>query len=206
MHTDLYLISNASMLTYPDNKRNKYCNQLIRPLSRSLNSRVSTVLALDSITLENSIIQYPSLDDYPDIFCFNKSVEDKPDIFKVSEVYYETPTKFLQHLKSECVSVFFKNIYLQGGKISLESNGKYTFISTRLFDFLKLLKKNSLRVLGVDWLDGRFKRYYGKYYAIEAGDFQIFHAYQKFDLYINSPRFIKILSSNIKLRVRNVVI
>ena len=186
------------MNIFPNNKRNEYTNKLIKPISLTHNSGLRVYVAVDSVTIENSIIQYPSINDFPDIFCFNHSIEDEPDTFKLPEVYFENSQKLIQFLKSNCVHTFLKNICLRDGKVSLETNGKYTFVSIRLFDFLRIPKESSFRVLGIDWLDGRFTRYYENYYVVELGDLKIFHGAQKFDLYINTPRLIKIVSSNIK--------
>ena len=127
MYTDLYVMSNASMNIFPNNKRNEYTNQLTKPISRVYNSDVCACIALDLVTIENSIIQYPSLNDFPDILCFNNSIEGTPDKFKLPEVYFENAEKLFHFLKSNCASTFLKNIYLHDDKVFLETNGKYTF-------------------------------------------------------------------------------
>ena len=63
---------------------------------------------------------------------------------------------------SMCVKKFLNNIYLQRGKIVLTTNGKYTFITLRLLDLLSVKISKNARVLGANWLDGRFKILYKK--------------------------------------------
>ena len=87
LNTDLYLISNGSMGIFPENRRSRYINRLSKPLSVQDNSFSYLYIALESVTIENSFIQYPSEDGYPDIICFNKSMEDDPDHFIITRIF-----------------------------------------------------------------------------------------------------------------------
>jgi len=87
LNTDLYLISNGSMSIFPENKRSRYINRLSKPLSVQDNSLSYLYIALESVTIENSIIQYRSEDRYPDIICFNKSMEDDPVHFIIPRIF-----------------------------------------------------------------------------------------------------------------------
>ena len=78
LNTDLYLISNGSMGIFPENKRSRYINRLSKPLSLQDNSLSYLYIALESVTIENSIIQYRSEDRYPDIICFNRPMKMIP--------------------------------------------------------------------------------------------------------------------------------
>ena len=108
--TNLYVISNGSMNVFPENKRSQFKNRLARPLSQLNRSSSFYYITLDSITIENSIIQYPSENDIPDIVCFNRSIEDHPDQFIVPEIYFESIDKFSKFLKVNCIGNFLKTI------------------------------------------------------------------------------------------------
>ena len=198
LNTDLYLISNGSMGTFPENKRSRYINRLSKPLSVQDNSLSYLYIALESVTIENSFIQYPSEEEYPDIICFNKSMEDDPDHFIIPKNFFESTSKLIDCLKTNCLIDFLKDIRLTNNKFTLQTNGKYTFFSVQLFTFLGFDKTAKLRILGQDWLDGRFKHFYGKYYVVESGHIVRFHAVRAFDLNYKSPSLIKVRSSNIK--------
>ena len=196
--TSLYVISNGLMNVFPENKRSQFINRLVKPLSQINSTSSYYYTTLDSVTIENSIIQYHTKNEVPDIVCFNRSIEDQPDQFIVPEIYFESILKFYNFLKSNCIGNFLKVIDIKHGKFTTQSNGKYTFISIRFFNFLKLDKTDNLPILGKDWMDGRFKKYYEKYYVIESSYFFKFHASQTFDLSKNLPRLMKIVSPNIK--------
>ena len=87
---------------------------------------------------------------------------------------------------------------MKNNKFTLQANVKYTFFSIQLFNLLDFDNSTKLRVLGQDWLDGRFKQFYGKYYVVESGYIERFHATRTFDLNYKSPSLIKVISSNIK--------
>ena len=108
--TNLYVISNGSMNVFPENKRSQFKNLLARPLSQLNRSSSFYYITLDSITIENSIIQYPSENNIPDIVCFNRSIEDHPDQFIVPEIYFESIDKFSKFLKVNCIGNFLKTI------------------------------------------------------------------------------------------------
>ena len=196
--TNLYLISNGSMNIFPDNKRSHFVNRMVKPLALTKSLSSYFYITLDSITIENSIIQYPIEYNLPDLICFNQSIEDKPSQFTLPEIHFESIIKFLSFLRRNCIGEFLKEIEVKNNRFTLQSNGKYTFISIRFFEFLQLDQTDNLRILGQNWLDGRFKYYYGKYYVLEAGYFKTFNASQKFDLNKNVPSIIKIVSPNIK--------
>ena len=88
LNSDLYLISNGSMSIFSENKRSRYINRLSKPFSVQDNSLSYLYIALESATIENSIIQYRSEDGYPDIICFNKSMEDVPAHFTIPRIFF----------------------------------------------------------------------------------------------------------------------
>ena len=196
-----YLISNGSMNIFPDNSRSFFVNRLASPISSNPNSTKSIYLSLDSIVFENSIIQYPSFDSLPDIICFNQKTENKPDLFKLPEIYFENSQKLVNLLKIYCVGKFVKKIELRNEKFVLQTNGKCTFISIRFFDFLRLERKYGVSSLGSDWVDDRFKIYYGKYYVIQSQSFLNLQARKRFDLNVNIPALIKVVSPDVKVYV-----
>ena len=145
----------------PKKKPSRYINRLSKPLSVQENSLSYLYIALESVTIENSFIQYPSEEEYPDIICFNKSMEDDPDHFIIPKIFFESTSKLIDCLKTNCLIDFLKDIRLTNNKFILETNGKYTFFSVQLFTFLGFDKSTKPHVVGPDWLDGRFKHFMG---------------------------------------------
>ena len=127
--TSLYVISNGSMNVFPENKRSQFVNRLVKPLTQINSTSSYYYISLDSITIENSIVQYHTKNEVPDIVCFNRSIEDQPDQFIVPEIYFENITKFSNFLKSNCIGKFLKVIDVKNEKFTIQSNGKYTFFN-----------------------------------------------------------------------------
>ena len=146
----IYIISTGSMQTHPANKRSSFTNKLPKPLTLSIKHESSLFLSLESIAIENSIIQYPSVDRYPDLLIWNPVTKSIQSNFKIPEVHFEKPANFVSHMKSSTIDIFFKSLDIKGGKIHIQMIRKYILVSRRLFDFLRVNHEQNVSKHG-DW-------------------------------------------------------
>ena len=194
----MYLISSGSVNIFPDNKRCNFINRLAKPISPQYDTNSTIFISLDSIVIENFIIQYTAIHDFPDIIYFTKPTHYTPDVFQIPEIYFESSEKFFEYLKSSCNGIFLKTVDFRNGKFSIQTNGSYTLISKRFIDFLRLSINKDVQLLGKQKTDPRFKRYYIKFYVIEYGTVCKLHANHEFDLNVHLPSILKVFSSDIK--------
>ena len=68
----IYTLSNSSMKFYPENARTKYTNKLSKYISTSIPGHNFLWISLESITFENSIIQYEK-NNIPDIISYSNT-------------------------------------------------------------------------------------------------------------------------------------
>ena len=88
-----YVLSNGCMDIYPDNVRTRYSNTLTKQINIPLVESNSLWLALESITVEHSIIQYKDSDVSHDILILE---DDNTSIsFSLPEICFENESTFL---------------------------------------------------------------------------------------------------------------
>ena len=188
-----YVLSNACIDTFPSNTRSKYSNTLSKQLNVKHTSVNSLWLALDSLTIQNSIVQYKNNDDLYDMLAVNTGIG-----FSMSEKWFESSQSFLNFLSSKRVGKFFTEVNLVNGFIILKTNGRYTVISKRFYRYLGFTNVENERVLGNKFLDGRMKDYYGKYYIMDlGGENNLLRGDHPFDVNIFTPNLMKIISPDI---------
>ena len=102
----IYIISSGSMEIHPANKRSSFTNKLARPLTLPIKHESSLFLGLESIAIENSIIQYPSVDQYPDLLILNPVTKSIQSNFKIPEIHFENPVNFVSHIRSSTLDIF----------------------------------------------------------------------------------------------------
>ena len=192
-----YVLSNGCMDIYPDNVRTRYSNTLTKQINIPLVESNSLWLALESITVEQSIIQYKDSDVTHDILILENDNTTK--YFSIPEICFENESTFLNFFISKCVPSFFSSIRMVNGYISFQTNGSYTLMSSKLYRFLGFTNPKNLIKLGTNWIDNRLTQYNGKYYIIDyfAGK-NVMTADQPFELNIFTPNLLKIISPNIK--------
>ena len=124
-----YVLSNGCMNIYPDNVRTNYSNTLPKQINIPLVESNSLWLALESITVEHSIMQYKDSDVSHDIL-----ILDQFDLisksFSIPEICFENESTFLNFFISKCVPTFFSSVQLVNGYISFQTNGSYTLMSS----------------------------------------------------------------------------
>ena len=130
-----YVLSNGCMNIYPDNVRTNYSNTLAKQINIPLVESNSLWLALESITVEHSIIQYKDSDVSRDIMILDQS-DLISKSFSIPEICFENESKFLNFFISKCVPSFFSSIQLVNGYISFQTNGSYMLMSSKLYRFL----------------------------------------------------------------------
>ena len=188
-----YTISNASMSLYPENSRSGYLNHLPKQICTSSSGSKALWLSLESITFENSIIQYKRRED-PDIISFHQDNKTAV-LFFMPEKYFENVASFINDFRTECINLGLKDVCIKNGYITLTSTGSVIYMSAKLYRFLGFTDGSSSK-LGTMFFDNRMKKYYNRtYYVIRYNELI---ADQLFDLNIYKPRLIKIISQNVK--------
>ena len=92
-----YVLSNGCMNIYPDNVRTNYSNTLAKQINIPLVESNSLWLALESITVEHSIIQYKDSDVSRDIMILDQS-DLISKSFSIPEICFENESTFLNFL------------------------------------------------------------------------------------------------------------
>ena len=196
----IYTISNSSMKFYPENVRTKYSNKLSKYISTTIPGHNFLLISLESITFENSIIQYENTN-IPDIISFSNTGENihHPNILYVSENMHLSNESFIDQFKHETNSLFLKDAYLTNGYIELATNTWYTLISPRLYRFLGFTDFNGLITINPKKDDvPNLEKYDTIFYVIDKfGEGNHLTADQKFDLNIYMPNLIKISCDNL---------
>lgn len=191
-----YVLSNACMNVFPTNTRSNYSNTLTKQLKVKYVGVNSLWMALDSVTIENSIIQYKNIDVEYDLLHldgYNNRVS-----FSMPEKCFENSHTFLSFFSYNCVGKLLKDVKIINGFINIKTSGDYTLISSRFYRFLGFTDTKNVRILGKTFFDPRLKDDYGKYYILDlGGDNRNMNADQSFDLNIFTPNLLKIISPNI---------
>ena len=196
-----YVLSNACMNIFPTNARSIYSNTLTKPIKVRNVGVNSLWLALESVTIENSIIQYKNTDVKYDLLHFD--MQSNKVSFSMPEKCFENADTFINFFSHNCKGKaskgkLLKDIKLINGFINIKTNGLYTLISSRFFRFLGFTDTEHVRVLGETHIDGRLKDYHGNYYVLcLPGQNRNLTADQPFDLNIFTPNLLKIISPNI---------
>ena len=182
----IYTLSNSSMKIYPNNTRTKFTNKLYKQIEVTRQGYDSLWMSLESITFENTIIQYKGDTSY-DIICFPFDIERYAFPYK----YFENLNSFADFIHLKTVGKFFKNIYLENGYFNLQTLQIRTLISPRLYHFLGFSNPNNVAI--EEWYDNE------KYYIIgKYGIENHLKADHKFDIHLYKPNLIKILTTNIE--------
>ncbi len=199
-----YILSNACMDIFPANTRSTFSNTLTKQFNVNNVGSNSLWLAVDSITIENSIIQYIRTDSEHDIISLKKcNIVNNCDstliTFSLPKRCFENKHTFLSFFSHECIGKVLYDVKLVNGYINIETDGEYVLISKRFYRFLGFTDTKKLWVLGKDLQDPRISKYYEKYYILDLGGNgrKIFSADQPFDLNIFTPNLLKIISPNI---------
>ena len=144
-------------------------------------------ISLESITFENSIIQYEKTN-IPDIISFSNPGENnrQPNILYISENVYLSNETFIEQFKHGTNSLFLKDAYLTNGYIELTTNDWYTLISPRLYRFLGFTDFSGLITINPKKHDlPNLEKYDTIFYVIDKfGEENHLIADQKFDLNI----------------------
>ena len=191
-----YVMSHACMNIFPTNTCSTYSNTLAKQLKVTNVGINSLWVALESVTIENSITQYKNTDvEYDLLHLDNHSNKVS---FSMPEKCFENRHTFLSYLSHHCKDKLLKDVKLINGYINIKTNGLYTLISSRFYRFLGFTVIEHVRVLGKNHFDERLKDYHGKYYVLCLPDqMRNLTADQPFELNIFTPNLLKIISPNI---------
>ena len=92
----LYVLSNGCIDISPDNVRTSYSNILTKQINLSAIGSNSLWVALESITVEHSIIQYKDSDVSHDILILDS--HNTSTSFSIPEICFENESTFLNFL------------------------------------------------------------------------------------------------------------
>ena len=206
----IYLLSNASMNVFSNNTRSLYSNTLAKPITASLSRGDLLWVSLESVTLENYIIQYPKQID-PDIIYFtSKQIFDitdeefrqnEPKMVWIPEKRYTDSNSFFRLARSYFKGSILNDIYLSDEVANLIINPGLTLISKKLVRFLKIdpndyeARKYIPSQMENTFLKGINDENYIINYTSKTLHIK---GRRKFDLNEDLPEFIKIKCSNIK--------
>ena len=124
----LFALSYSSLDIYPGNTRSSYTNRLPATISVSKIGVSGLWLSLESLAIENSIIPYkksvdPDIITHEEIDISHNKFQSYEEFF-MPERWFENSRTFISFLQRECVSLFFKNVYLKNNAVVIHTNGK----------------------------------------------------------------------------------
>ena len=202
----LFALSNSSLDIYPGNTRSSYTNRLPATISVSKIGVSGLWLSLESLAIENSIIPYkksvdPDIITYEEIDISHNKFQSYEEFF-MPERWFENSRTFISFLQRECLSLFFKNVYLKNNAVVIHTNGRKTLVSERFLRFLGFTEYNTVNKifkLGSVYFDSRLEKFYKSYYIIEIGSqYNTLIANHILDLNIFKPRILKVVTPSIK--------